>query len=318
MILRFAPLLLGGIFILLMGAYGDGCRSEREVGTATCVACHDGFSGSDQSEFLDGPHFFMDCETCHGPGGDHVANAGRGGLFIDNPDTFGFLEGIADCADCHQSDYDGFLESRHAATEAASCIDCHDVHRPGGFPFDTEEGLPLNSAQYAESCAECHAAEVSDTAMSVHGQFEIATCATCHDMHIADTFPQSPEDNSLCLQCHQYNLPDDAAVDFHTGGFHPVDPTGSGASRCVGCHMLPHSAAGDILVSSDHSLFTVAPEVSNDAIEAGVVPVPPNTCGGVIGCHDPGVPGSGSPHDHTNTGQNSVFQVLYESIGDIP
>jgi hypothetical protein len=69
---------------------------------------------------------------------------------------------------------------------------------------------------------------------------------------------------------------------------------------------------------SDHSLFTVAPEVSNDAIDMGINPIPANSCAGVVGCHDPGVPGSGAPHDQTNAEQNGAFQTLYESIGDIP
>ena len=318
MISRFAPALLGLIFVLLMGAYGHGCRAEREVGTATCMACHDGFSGTDQSEFLEGPHFFIDCETCHGPGGAHVANAGRAGLFIDNPARLDFLASVADCADCHQTRYNGFVDSRHALAEVASCIDCHDVHRPGGFAFDTDEGLPLTDVQYAQSCGVCHPTQVDRTALSVHGQFGIATCGTCHDTHLADTFPQSPLDNSLCLQCHQFQLPDDAAVDFHTGAFHSVDPAGSGASRCVGCHMPPQLGTGEALVPSGHSQFTVPPAVSNEAIDLGIEPVPANTCSGVMGCHDPAVPGSGSPHDWTNPAENSTYQLLYDSIGEIP
>lgn len=318
MISRFAPLLLGGVFLLLMGAYGEGCRSQREVGTATCMACHDGFSGSDQSEFLDGPHFFVDCETCHGPGGAHVANAGRGGLFIDNPGKFDFLESVADCADCHQAHYEGFADSRHATVEIASCIDCHDVHRPGGFAFDADPGLPLTDLQYAQSCGECHPTQVARTALSVHGQLGIATCGTCHDMHLDNTFPQSPLDNSLCLQCHQYHLPDGAAVDFHTGAFHPVDPAGSGASRCTGCHMSPRFEALEALVPNDHTMNTFPPENSNEAIAMGLDVIPANSCSGVMGCHDPAVPGSGSPHDRTDTAQNSTFQILYDSIGEIP
>ncbi|MEQ1842771.1 MAG: hypothetical protein ABL994_20415, partial [Verrucomicrobiales bacterium] len=82
--LKFLSLAI--IPVLGMGA--DGCwqpgLGPGEVGTATCLACHDGRSASDHREFRDSPHNTISCESCHGPGLTHVREGGRFGLFIKN------------------------------------------------------------------------------------------------------------------------------------------------------------------------------------------------------------------------------------------
>jgi len=140
-------------------------------------------------------------------------------------------------------------------------------------------------------------------------------------MHAGDMFRASPTDNRLCLQCHQsfqLGFETDEDVDFHTGEFHPVDPAGSGSSRCTGCHLPPVLGTDGLIAGHDHSLFTIPPAATNEAIDAGVNPAPPNSCAGVTGCHDASMAGAGMPHDENDFDGNAALQTLYLELGAQP
>lgn len=331
--MRCARAALGGFglaAVALLGLGVDGCRGTAlgpgEVGTATCMACHDGRSASDQREHFQGPHKSISCETCHGPGLRHVRNGGRFGLFIDNPGRLPFEKRHAACTECHADttmpggdSVSGFLRTAHFNAGAATCTDCHNVHKQGGMAISATSPARFGSENYALLCGECHEGAVAGFAASTHAQLDVATCASCHNMHQGDMFRANPADNRLCLQCHQsaqLGFRTDADVDFHTGPFHPVDPAGSGASRCTSCHLPPLDAGG--AAGHDHSLFTIPPIATNEAVAQGASPAPPNSCAGVTGCHDPGAPGSGPAHDPADLLNNEYLQSLYEMLGARP
>lgn len=322
--LKFLSLAI--IPVLGMGA--DGCwqpgLGPGEVGTATCLACHNGRSASDHQEFRDSPHNTISCESCHGPGLTHVREGGRFGLFIKNPGDLPFEKRHEACIECHDeadspggSTVDGFLATAHFASNGATCTDCHNVHNRGGMAISAESPARFGSENFAELCGRCHEGTVEQFAQSGHAQQDVATCASCHDMHGATMFTAAPEDNRLCLQCHQsfaLGFETDEDVALHTG--HPVDPAGSGASRCTSCHLPPFEAGG--ATGHDHSLFTIPPIASNEAVEQGVQPAPPNSCAGVTGCHDANVPDSGPAYDENDLDSNEDLQSLYELIGALP
>lgn len=310
----------------------NGCQQTglgpNEVGTTTCLACHDGRSASDRREYLQSPHDAIACEACHGPGLTHVRNGGRLGLFIDNPDRLPFAERHTACTECHadvlahgNDAMGGFLATAHFEADAATCTDCHDVHKMGGMVFSSPSPARFGNDNYAALCGQCHEDQVFEFGLSTHAKSDVATCSSCHDMHAGDMFRAAPEDNRLCLQCHQsfqLGFETDADVDFHTGEFHPVDPAGSGASRCTGCHLPPVLGEDRQIAGHDHTLFTIAPAESNDAILAGADPAPPNSCAGVTGCHDANTEGSGMPHDENDFDSNTALQTLYSIIGAQP
>ena len=307
--IRFRPRffsLAAPVLVLAAGATGgiEGCAfnpgQPGQVGTSTCMGCHDGRSAPDMRRFHDSAHRRISCETCHGPGYEHVRTGGRGGLFIDNPAREPFARQADACAQCHSATVDGFNRTTHAAAQAASCHDCHDVHREGGMRRGRGGPAGNRIEAIAETCGSCHGVQTAQFMDSGHAQVGVATCASCHDAHRADMFTADPIDNSLCLQCHGSRFLgfDTAAnVDFHTGPFHSVDPAGSGASRCVACHMPPLEQAGQPHGPHDHTMMTFPPEASNQLMEEGILPVPPNSCAGIAGCHDATVPGSGAPYD---------------------
>ena len=328
----FWGLFLGMLVVSLFSMGVDGCQGANlgpgEVGTTTCLACHDGRSASDRSEFLASPHESLSCESCHGPGLTHVRNGGRVGRFIDNPDRYPFDQRHTACIACHDDmmapgggSTQGFLATSHFTSGAATCTDCHDVHKKGGMTVSAESALRLSIENYAAICGDCHVGQVEAFGLSTHAKRDVATCSSCHDMHKAGMFRARPEDNRLCLQCHQSSFlgfETDDDVDFHTGDFHPVDPEGSGSSRCTACHLPPVGGAEGGYQAHDHSLFTIPPLATNDAVAAGADFAPPNSCAGVTGCHDLNAPESGMPHDESDLESNRALQSLYELIGSRP
>lgn len=317
-------LALAPLWAMTLGGCDQAGLGPGEVGTATCLACHDGRSASDHQEFRDSPHNTISCETCHGPGLTHVREGGRFGLFIHNPGDLPFEKRHEACIECHDeadqpggSVVDGFLASAHFTGNGATCTDCHNVHNRGAMAISAESPARFGNENFAELCGRCHEDAVAQFTLSGHAQQDVATCASCHDMHGGTMFAASPEDNRLCLQCHQsfaLGFETDEDVALHTG--HPVDPAGSGASRCTGCHLPPMEAGG--ASGHDHTLFTIPPIASNEAVEQGVQPAPPNSCAGVTGCHDADVPGSGPAYDENDLDSNEELQSLYELIGVLP
>src|SRR5690606_6419477 len=105
-----------------------------------------------------------------------------------------------------------------------------------------------------------------------HAVSGVAHCGTCHDLHKPHALRAPVENNAVCQQCHGgsfLGLDTVEAIDFHTGFFHPVDPAGTGASRCTGCHMPNVDRDGFFGAGFDHSLATIPPAATNEAINAG-------------------------------------------------
>jgi len=256
---RFAA---SGLGFLVCVSCVSGCPTgdQGQVGSHVCLGCHDGRSASDQSQFPDGIHFFLECERCHGPGYLHVRNGGRGGDFIRNLGSAPFEQAFEICEECHPFQAAGYLESGHFESGAVRCAGCHDVH----------------------------------------GTTETR---------------RSFLDNNLCLNCHvRRGFDDEEAIAAHTR--HPVDPAGTGASRCTACHMPPPERTHQADGPHYHSLVAIPPIASNEADDDGVFPIPPNSCSGTMGCHD-GTVITAPVFDVDSREDNEVLQILFDGwFGD--
>jgi len=229
------------------------------------------------------------CESCHGPGAQHVLGGGDITKIVNPADLTG-AQSAEICGRCHIRG-----KSVPAGTYAWPYHDDTGtdwIPQPAGTtwtPLASFQGtgaltywgdgvLPSNSRPWDQYMLSAHAL----THYGQNGSSE--PCAACHSLHskrqasqlktsITDAqtglkIPTSPEDDTLCLACHATHGPFagitkaqvadfanneeaiGAVVSAHTG--HPFAPERMmGLSRCTTCHM---SAGGG------HTWFATAPE----------------------------------------------------------
>ncbi len=230
-------------------SYCVGCHTVSELGNAVDSAA--GYNLVQDTVYYD-----VQCESCHGPGFDHVSTPDASApplarLFADTG-----AAGSGTCAECHAGTHHPYTEqwrsSRHAlsysgAITNASCQPCHEgrgVLRAWGV---TDNYVERNDVV---------------TANNKMG----ATCAVCHDPHGSDNvgelrFPiDDPSlEGNLCTKCHARRFELTAAnsgphgpqgpVLFGTAGWWPpgYDTTPAPSTHgdpafnqrlCAGCHVV--------------------------------------------------------------------------------
>lgn len=222
-----------------------------------CMFCHNGYpsstavtatSSGDDEEGAE-PVFAgdlprgIDCQRCHGPGGNHVRAVGQPGAkpsdirsAIVDPARLGPEGGMEVCMQCH-------LETTSAPLPNA-------IRRFDRGPFSYRPGEPLSDFELFFDHAPNSGRE---------GKFEIVNavyrlrqskcfleskgalgCTTCHDPHDIRHGQEGVDGyNKACARCH-------AAGTIAEQG-HPA------GGNCVGCHM-PKRRAEDVVhvVMTDH------------------------------------------------------------------
>lgn len=181
-------------------------------GADTCLACHDdetslavfqtrhGVPSDPRSPF---GHGQLQCESCHGPGGEHSPRVRRG---QERPPVISF--GANDqtpiatqnsmCLGCHDADVGfGWHAGPHDDDEVA-CADCHVSHAP--------RDAVLETSTQPDVCFNCHQLQRSETLKAFsHPFFEgKMDCAGCHSPHGETTASQFVRQtlNDTCYDCH--------------------------------------------------------------------------------------------------------------------
>ncbi len=223
---------------------------------------------------------------------------------------------VTTCLGCHNGrtaqDMRSFLLSAHRNVACATCHVGAEAHvQSGGLG-----GALINPASGAyeltfAACTSCHQEIVDGFTKSGHYASRLVTCYDCHDVHSPIKTVGPINNNLLCRSCHVFDgFQTDAQIEDHTK--HPVDPTGTGASRCTSCHMPPTERTDQADGPHSHTFMTIPPIASNEAAADGVSPVPPNSCAGIMGCHDGTVP-LAPIFDVDNEAQMIGLQTLYET-----
>src|SRR5213596_867005 len=172
------------------------------VGNRVCADCHTNIARI----FPASPHarFYKDdlkwaamtgCESCHGPGSEHVRVGGGRGRFIVNPGR-----DPASCFQCHLSTHAEFhLPHHHPVLEGKlNCVQCHDPH---GSDVMKAAGTGLAMARLNESCAQCHREQAKPHVYEHDAMRE--GCTVCHVPHGSINAKLLVErDLNLCLKCH--------------------------------------------------------------------------------------------------------------------
>ncbi|HVG90222.1 MAG TPA: multiheme c-type cytochrome, partial [Alphaproteobacteria bacterium] len=105
----------------------SGTQPEHYLGSEACMACHEDVY---KKSFENTPHFKTTlnkghgCESCHGPGAEHVEGGGDTSKIV-NFKTLSRQEASARCLTCHAQNLKQrhFSSSSHASNDVG-CLDC--------------------------------------------------------------------------------------------------------------------------------------------------------------------------------------------------
>ena len=230
------------------------------------------------------------CETCHGPGGEHVSradslldrlamrlNRGRDAAIV-NPERLDAKRSTQICGQCHgqrtPKTSDLLHEWVHGGPtyRAGMNLDEHvdPVWRHTRAPVRGEEDM-FSLRFWADGTPRLSAYEYQGLLLSKCYQEAELSCIDCHSVHGGDPAGQITErnrGNAPCLACHEDFRSEPKLVE-HTG--HEAQSIGS---VCYNCHM-PDAAYGVMDIHRTHRIES--PDALRDA-GAGR----PNAC---LNCH---------------------------------
>jgi DmsE family decaheme c-type cytochrome len=177
-------------------------NESKFVGSDVCKTCHEdlykrGFEKTAHSALLNKKEH--GCESCHGPGGEHV----EGGGDVTRIQRLGKLtanEASARCLECHGDSHQQaqFGSSAHMSN-GVGCMDCHSPHHPAAQHL-------LRKSQ-PELCYGCHAAARADFAKPFRHRVNegLVECNDCHNVHGTASPRQVralPGGDAVCFKCH--------------------------------------------------------------------------------------------------------------------
>jgi len=195
-----------------LGVNPDDVPPYSRRGADTCLSCHEdtashaifagrhGNPASDRSPFGDGQ---LQCEACHGPGGEHAARVRRGQT---RPPVIRFgkdsgtpvAQQNAQCLGCHEIDVGADWHAGVHVAENVACADCHALH--------AASDPVLATATQPDVCYGCHTLERSEAvrpfAHPLHeGKMD---CSDCHRPHGSSAEFALARDtvNDTCFACH--------------------------------------------------------------------------------------------------------------------
>jgi formate dehydrogenase gamma subunit len=257
------------ILTLSAGLLATTVLTAAEIKNSDCLECHNdktltttNAAGRTVSLFVDpallaaSVHRTNSCTSCHND------------ITDKHPDDKAVPRAV-ECAACHLEPSLSYTASVHGtalrdgtnggARHGPLCTDCHGTH--GVLPPSSPES-PLNFANLAKTCGQCHKQESRDVMASVHGKAvaaghrDAATCTDCHSEHKIEALRGSSPlkiSQEICSKCHaserlntKYNLPADRVKTFFASYHGLAAQYGSTrAANCGSCHgfhlVLPSS-----------------------------------------------------------------------------
>jgi predicted CXXCH cytochrome family protein len=178
-----------------------------------CLNCHSTNPDAVRERRLEGAGVHgIDCERCHGPGGNHVhaMKLGFPEIAIAQPRRATGRQRAALCAQCHRAppgipdnvtDFIRFqspnLERSRCFVESAGALDCTTCHNP-------HRDAAIDASSYEEICLSCHggyAAKAHSPVPSRHDRMRVAArpcpvnraerCLTCHMPRVPNVIPHT-------------------------------------------------------------------------------------------------------------------------------
>jgi DmsE family decaheme c-type cytochrome len=206
-----ASSLAGLLLCWLSVAPAAAQEDEGYVGDAVCLDCHEDEVG----EFLKTPHAHVlneknarsalmarGCESCHGPGAEHVEEEGTGGKMIafSNKSPELIEEGKAACLSCHERGSRVHWKGSPHDSRDIACTDCHTIMKK------VSPRNQLSHATEADLCGSCHPVRRAQMFRNAHMPLRegAMTCSSCHAVHGTVTPALVTHDsiNDNCYSCH--------------------------------------------------------------------------------------------------------------------
>ena len=239
-ILIFLSLLFACFFVLNTESRAQG-EGEGYAGPEACKDCHQDRYESyiESSHGIQGnpwtPAAKEGCESCHGPGSEHVKQGGGkgvGGIIPLGPKSSTPAEvKNATCLGCHSKGKVALWDGSTHEGKGISCSDCHSIH--GGNPKN------LAKPVQAEVCNQCHKDIKAQLVKSSHHPVREGkmTCSNCHNPHgtITEKLISANSLNEKCYECHTEKR----------GPFLWEHPPAT--ENCAACH-TPHGSSHDKLL----------------------------------------------------------------------
>ena len=231
----------GGHWAMVPGSDTPHPQTRRFI-SYKCMFCHNAYPaipapnqapGSDPV-FLGNLPEGIDCQRCHGPGGNHVRSSGKGAIV--NPAKLSPERRTEACMQCHLETTSGRIPAvlQRFDRGAFSYIPGQPL---ADFAISFDHAPGTGHEGKFEAVSSVYRLRQSRCFLESGGKLE---CATCHDPH---RIPRGEEAarhySAICLQCH-------------TSVAHP-EGVKAAADGCISCHM-PKRRADDAphVIMTDH------------------------------------------------------------------
>ncbi len=192
------------------------CHTISEFGNATTGAV--GWDAVQDTAYHD-----VQCESCHGPGVDHIEEPDGGTEPLAS--IVAAVDGENGCGECHNGTHHPFVEewtqSAHATpvaeitsrdeAEAASCVPCHTAQgalRGWGVTSEYLEAGDALADQEGITCAVCH---------DPHG-------AAGHEGQLRFAVDVPSQEENLCIKCHHKRAEPETEASLTRGPHSPEGP----------------------------------------------------------------------------------------------
>ncbi|MFQ5536313.1 MAG: cytochrome c3 family protein [Gemmatimonadota bacterium] len=249
----------------------EGCHTVSELGNPATEA--GGYTATQDPRYED-----VQCESCHGPGLDHVTNPTSANVPLAAA-TVG-LDNTTGCGECHQDTHHPFVEqweqSGHSqligfAAAREYCNTCHE----GGAALKSwginTNYLEKDDELFSQTCVVCHDPHADDNEAQLRFPIEGVSiqenlCSKCHDRR---TEPDATSSHGLVP-----HAPETGLLEGDVGWFPPgltinrgeiVASHGSEGNEklCATCHVASQTVTdpetGDFLFKAVGHSFNAIP-----------------------------------------------------------